>query len=364
MATSQGNNGSKTAFWIFTVVVLLAATVLLWRFIPAILWATVLSVLLYPWYNRVLKRYEGKKNPEAKASLFVTLFTAFVVIVPFLGLSFVGGAEVYNFASELVADSPDRQINFTNIANEVDVYIQPTLERVGVRDFSLAKYIADHKSEIASNVYGPVTRGLKRIGMMLVTLVIAFLTTYFFLRDGHKMLGPTLDLVPLPRDKTHQILKNMAATIRTVFLSFVVVGLIQGLLSLVIYLSLGVPSPYAWFIVTTILAMIPLLGAPVGYVPAGLLMILTGHTLQGVLVIALGFGLVSTIDNYLRPKFISMGSSMHMMAVFFSLLGGVFTMGPIGLVAGPMLLTLVLGVFDVLRESRKLSEANGASLTP
>jgi predicted PurR-regulated permease PerM len=350
----QGNG--KVVFWLITVSLLIAAVMLLWQFIPALLWAGVLSVLLHPWYKRTQKRLEGRKHRDTVSSLYVTLFTAFIIIVPLLGFLVIGSIQVYNFASSLVADRGDGRITLHNLANEADVTVVPILQNMGINDFTLTDYIEENKSQIVSDIYVPIRDGAKRLVMMIVTLVIAFLTTFFMLRDSHRILDPVTELIPLPRENTIAILNRMGATIRAVFYSVVAVAIVQGVLCLAAYIALGVPNPLAWWAITTLFAMIPLVGAPVGYVPAALLMFVTGHPVEALILLLWGFGIVSNLDNFLRPMFIKFGTNLHMMAIFFALLGGVFTLGPIGLMVGPMLLTLVLGMLDVLRERRRLAD--------
>jgi predicted PurR-regulated permease PerM len=351
----ERGNG-KVVFWLIMVGLLVTAALLVWQFIPALLWAGVLSVLLHPWYKRSQRRFERFKGRDTLASLYVTLFTAFAIIVPLLAFLTVGSIQVYNMASNLVADTPDGKITLHNLATEADKFVVPILQNAGIQDFTLEDYIEKNRSQIVQNIYGPITDGAKKLVMTIITLVIAFLTTFFMLRDGHRLLDPVSELVPLPREKTVEIINRMGATIRAVFYSVVAVAIVQGLLCLLAYWVLGVPAPLAWWAVTTLLAMIPLLGAPVAYVPAALLLLITGHPIEAFIMLGWGFGIVSNLDNFLRPIFIAMGSNLHMIAIFFSLLGGVFTLGPIGLMAGPMLLTLILGMLDVLRERRRLND--------
>ena len=354
----QGNG--KVVFWLITVVLLVSAVLILRQFIPALLWAGVLSVLLYPWYKRTQERLEKYKARDTLASLYVTLFTAFIIIVPLLGLLTIGSIQVYNYASKLVAETGDGRITLHNLATEADTNLVPFLQGIGVTDFTLAGYIDENQTQIVQKIYGPITDGAKKLVMMIVTLVIAFLTTFFMLRDGHLLLDPVVELIPLPRENTIAILTKMAATIRAVFFSVVAVAIVQGLICLLLYVILGVPNPMAWWAVTTLFAMIPLVGAPVGYVPAAIVLFLTGHPVEAIILLIVGFLGVSQIDNFLRPMFIKFGTNLHMMAIFFALLGGVFTLGPLGLMVGPMLLTLILGMLDVLRERRRI--ADGAAV--
>jgi predicted PurR-regulated permease PerM len=160
-------------------------------------------------------------------------------------------------------------------------------------------------------------------------------------------------LVPLPRDRAEEILVKMSQTIHAVFVGVVMVAVVQGTIAGLAYWALGVPSPLVWFVATTVLCAIPLLGAPLIYIPLSLLLMARGDVWQGVVLLAIGFGLVSQIDNILKPWVIGARTNLHPMAIFFSLLGGVFALGPVGIMAGPVLLTLLLALQDIVRERNR-----------
>jgi predicted PurR-regulated permease PerM len=107
---------------------------------------------------------------------------------------------------------------------------------------------------------------------------------------------------------------------------------------------------------TIVLCVVPLLGAPIIYIPLGLTLIMQGHYAAGVIMLLFCFGVVSQIDNLLRPWLIGAQTSLHPMSIFFSLLGGVLLFGPIGIMAGPIILTLALAMVEVLREINNSSE--------
>jgi predicted PurR-regulated permease PerM len=117
--------------------------------------------------------------------------------------------------------------------------------------------------------------------------------------------------------------------------------------------------PHIWALVTFVFCTVPLLGAPIIYVPLALRLMAEGKLPQAIALLAVGFLVVSQVDNILRPFFIGARAKLHEMAVFFSLLGGVLALGPVGIVAGPVVLTLLLGLVDVLRTQRRLAEASG-----
>ncbi|OWU65688.1 MAG: hypothetical protein CBB60_003380, partial [Armatimonadetes bacterium Cent15-Ar3] len=109
-------------------------------------------------------------------------------------------------------------------------------------------------------------------------------------------------------------------------------------------------------VISVLLCVVPLLGAPVIYVPVGLLFLAQGETTKAAIVLAVGFIIVSQIDNVLKPLFIGSKVALHPLAIFVSVLGGIAVFGPIGLMVGPMVLSILLGLYDHIAEVRPQQE--------
>jgi predicted PurR-regulated permease PerM len=244
--------------------------------------------------------------------------------------------------------------------HEADKVIKPIAERLGKPDFTIQSWFEENRDELSKNGGAFAMKAITNIGLGVFTFVVAFLTLFFLLRDGHKLKEPALELIPLPTERSELVLERMAKTMQAVFIGVVMVALIQGLLAGVAYWAAGVPSPVVWCVVTIILCAIPLLGAPVAYVPLGIILMAQGNWLGGIGLIAFGFFIISQVDNFLRPFIIGSRVQLHPMAIFFSLLGGVFALGPVGLMAGPVLLTVVLALQDVIREKMTYSRQSKA----
>jgi predicted PurR-regulated permease PerM len=353
MAQDFHENEGRVLFWIIAGGAFLAAGIILWPFVGAIFWAAVLSVLLYPIY----KRWRVKRGDNL-AAISVVFLTLAVVIVPLGIFGVVAGVQVGTFVKEFAAAAEPGKSAFTveTVAAEVDKMAHPLFKSVGAGDFRVADWATENRDEIVQGLYGPVSKAAASLITTIVTIVVAMLTMFFMVRDGHKLREPALELVPLPHDESLRILNRMAETIRAVFMGIVLVAIIQGTLAGVAYWIAGVKGAAIWGALTILLAMIPLLGPPVVYIPLGLGLLAQGKTWPGVLLLAFGFGFISQIDNILKPFIIGSRAALHPMAVFFSVLGGVLAMGAIGVMVGPVLLTLVLGITDVLRSRRRLAE--------
>lgn len=359
--TEHTSKNGLIIFWLITIALVAAASMIVSPFLPAILWATVFSILLYPQF---LKMVEKGWN-RTLAALTVTLMPAFILILPVVVMGSIAGVQVVSYANELFQQTKTGGSSalLQRVASEIDTAIQPILLQVGVANVNLVDVITKNSDKITENISGPLTNGLKSFVITIVTLVISLLTMFFMVRDGHNMKGVLEEIVPLPKDVVEGILQRVAITVRSVFIGVVMVSIIQGTLAGIAYWICGVPGALVWMLVTTVLCMIPLLGSPIAYVPISLSLILQGKTAEGVGLLLFGFLVISQIDNILRPFFIGASAKLHPMPIFFSLLGGVLVLGPVGLMAGPMILTLLLAVADILRAKKKLDDEQ-AELTP
>lgn len=347
----------KIGFWALMAVVLLLVTMVLAPFAQALMWAVVLSVLTFPLYKRLLGRFN-----ETVSALLTILSTLFLVAIP-LGLvgllvflQFRGVVDDFeqHAAKPAVATRPGKEGPVNKVAKTIDEIIQPPLKQFDIK-FSVEEYVNDNGPAIARAVTGPATKGAAAFAVSAVMMVVSFLTMFFMLREGHKLLQPALELVPLPKEWTKRILDRVQQTIKAVFIGVVLVAIIQGVAGGLGYAIAGIDGWLVWAFATFVLCVIPLLGAPIVYVPWGLALLYQGKIWQGIFVLVWGFVVISNIDNFLRPKYIGEQVGLHYIGIFFSLLGGILAFGPVGLIAGPVLLTIALELVAYSRESRAKS---------
>lgn len=347
----------NVVFAILVGVLVLLAGRLLVPFIPAILWASVLTVLMKPLH----RRFQDKWSPNV-AAIITTFLTLMIVGVP---IALVGTAvffQVNSFVIDLKNAAPtgENGLSLDYLVQELDTTLKPLIQSIAP-DFRFVEWFTEHRDEIVRNLTAPAGKAAFTAGYGAFTLVIAFLTMFFMLRDGEKLTAPALELIPLPKATGERILSRLSDTIRAVFVGIVLVAVVQGTVAGITYLALGIPHALLWGVATIVLCVIPLLGAPFLYVPLAIMLFSQGKVAEGAVLLGVGFIVVSNIDNLLRPFIIGAKVDLHPMAVFFSLLGGVLFFGPVGLMAGPMLLTVLLAVIDVLQERMRLEKGDAES---
>lgn len=383
----------KLGFWALIAVVLVLVAMVLAPFAQALMWSVILSVLTYPLYRRLCGKFS--ETISALLTIFSTMFlvaiplglVGLLVFLQFRGVvddfeskpvaqtvvqqnsgtgienapvksgssvpvpSPISDSTVVPEVSTKVVRSPAMNSSLSRVAKKVDEALAPHLKRFGI-DFNVEKYIQEHGPEITQRITGPITRGAASAAVSVVMMVVAFLTMFFMLRDGHKLLNPAVELLPLPEKWTRKILARVQQTIHAVFMGVILVAFMQGVIAGIGYLIAGIDAWLVWGAATVVLCAVPLLGAPVVYVPLALLLLSQGKIWQGIFLLVWGFGLVSNIDNFLRPKYIGERVGLHYIAIFFSLLGGVLAFGPVGLMVGPVLLTVFLELIQYSREMR------------
>lgn len=339
----------KVGFWVLVGLVLVLAAVVLSPFVNSLMWAAILSVLSYPIYARLKERMS-----ETIASLITLLSTLLFVAIP---LALVGLMVVLQFRDtvstfQAPGEGSRNAISVEVIAEQADKTIAPIMKNLNV-DFSVADYVQENREELQTQVTGPATRFAANLVVSVVLLVVTFLTMFFMLRDGHKLLQPALELMPLPRERTLKLLQKVQGTIHAVFMGVILVALIQGTLATLAYAVVGIDAWLLWGAATTVLCAIPLLGSPIIYIPLSLVLISQGQLAAGIGLAAFGLIVISNVDNFLRPKYIGERVGLHYISIFFSLLGGVLAFGPVGLIVGPVLLTIALQLIEYAREMRQ-----------
>jgi len=128
------------------------------------------------------------------------------------------------------------------------------------------------------------------------------------------------------------------------------VALFQGIIALIGYLIFGVPEPLFWFTITAISSMIPLVGTALGIIPVCILLFSQGHTWAAIGILIYGFAVVGVTDNLVRLYVLEKLSSVHPLITLIGVIIGVPLFGFIGLIFGPLLISLFLLILKIYRK--------------
>ncbi|MEI8174522.1 MAG: AI-2E family transporter, partial [bacterium] len=183
----------------------------------------------------------------------------------------------------------------------------------------------------------------------LFSFILLLLTIFYFLKDGENWKKTFLKLSPLSNTDDEKILNKLSKTINGVIKGYLLIAFIQGTLTGIGLTIFHVPNGALWAVVAGVAAIVPPLGTAIVSVPAVIFLFMTGHTGEGV-----GFLIWSTLivgmgDNLLNPYIVGHKINIPPFLILFSVLGGISLLGPVGILIGPLAVSLLYTLTEIYR---------------
>jgi predicted PurR-regulated permease PerM len=346
----------RTTLWflgILTLFVVVVAFVITRPFLYPLAAAIVLAVVFNPIHQRVLV---WTKDRSGIAALLSTLILLFVFGIPIFILISLAANEAVSAAQYLTRKSA-AEGGFT-------LFLTTMAER-GLRFLGhwvdLSKYdirgtITSHVQQAGVWVLGSGAAILGRFARLLVSTLITLVIVFFLFRDGRDWIHRAVGIIPLSPEQARRLINNISDTIVANVYGILSVGAVQGILTGVALAIVGIQSPLLLGLGAAFASVIPVVGAGLVWVPAGLYLIFTGATWKGVFVLLWGSVVISAADNIVRPWVVSGKVQLHPLVLLFFILGGVEAFGFLGLFLGPVIASVMVVLFAMFRE--ELSNSN------
>jgi len=335
---------------------------IVWRIVTPLwqplLWAVLLGALLAPWNLRLAQRLGGRTQ---LASSITTSLTVLLFILPVLAAAGAVTAQAAQLLRRL-----ERRVPELSKGTEID------LSRVPWLDSSLAWLDANTSVSLAQ-LQGWFTEGLQRLLQVLmksggsvvmsalgtaVSFVVMLFVLFFVLRDGPALARQVVRMLPIEQRRRSLLWQHLSDVTRAVFLGIGLTALAQGALLGVGFWIAGLPSPLVFGVIGVILALIPMLGPALLWVPAAIWLAIQGHHGYAIFLALWGSVVVSLVDNLLRPLLISGRAEVPTLAVFVGVMGGLAAFGFIGLFVGPIVLGLLVALFRFEAELNAVTDDN------
>ena len=182
-------------------------------------------------------------------------------------------------------------------------------------------------------------------------LVLALFATFFLLRDSSRIVDLIRRVLPMEEAMRERLIASTRALVSTSVSSSGVVAAVQGLLGGLVFAGVGIAAPVFWGVVMAFFCLLPF-GAWVIWLPAAVLLAAGGAVGRALIVAGLGVGIVSAVDNVLRPLLLSGHTAMNGLLIFVSLLGGMAAFGAIGLVLGPLVMATAMALLTTYADAR------------
>ncbi|MBZ9651970.1 AI-2E family transporter [Psychroflexus montanilacus] len=185
---------------------------------------------------------------------------------------------------------------------------------------------------------------------IFVAVSIMYFLLYYMLLNERKLTLSMETYIPIDTDNLKIIASESAKKVKANAIGIPMVALFQGIISLIGYWIFGVPEAMFWFVITTIGSMIPFIGTALGFIPVTLLMYYQGDTASAVGVLLYGLIIVGSSDNIIRLLLLKKMANEHPLITLIGVIIGVPLFGFIGLIFGPLLLSLFLLVVMIYKK--------------
>jgi predicted PurR-regulated permease PerM len=320
-----------------TIAGLFICFLLLWPFLPALVWSLALAILFLP-AHRWIEANLHNVNLAAGASV---LLIGALVIVPVLLVSgriieAAGGGALA--VKDKIGSGEWRQVIENN-----DL-LAPLARWTAHIDFH--KALESVTAWLASTSAAFVSESV----LSVVTLIVTLYLLFYFLRDREVALNWLREMSPLSGSEMDLLFDRVADTVRATLYGTVVVAIVQGTLGGLMFWWLGLPMPVFWGVVMGLLAIVPMLGAFVVWVPAAVYLALSGDWGSTLILTVWGTIVVGGIDNLLYPILVKDQLSLHTVPAFISIVGGLVLFGASGLLLGPIILALTIFFLELWRD--------------
>jgi predicted PurR-regulated permease PerM len=186
----------------------------------------------------------------------------------------------------------------------------------------------------------------------LFSFAIMLFLLFFFLQDGDMMIARARNLIPLDESRKDRLFQQLSDVTRAIVIGTSLTALLQGVLIGVGFAIASLPSPVVFGVLAALLSMLPIGGSAIVWIPAVIWLFIDGRWGFGIFLLAWGL-MLGGMDNVLRPLLISGRARISALAVFVGVLGGIPAFGAIGIILGPVVLSLVLALVEFAEETRQ-----------
>ncbi len=304
-------------------------------FLSAILWAIVLCFSTWPLYVWVLRNVRS----ATIAAVVMTSVVAAIFVLPFIVVGPPMAQDIAAVAAamnQLLSEGPPPPPEWLKDLPLVESSVYDYWIGAQTDTAAFAADLRPYINQASSRLLDAVAT----LGQGVIEVVLSLIIAFFLYRDGRVLgrhLSATTERFVGPRAKS--LIDLAGDTTRGVIYGILGTALAQGGLAALGFFVAGVPGALFFGLMTFFLSFVPM-GPPLVWLPASIWLMSTGDYWWGGGLFLYGVGVISLIDNFLKPYFISREGKLPFLLVFLGVLGGLLAFGFIGIFLGPVLLAI------------------------
>nr|WP_321223241.1 AI-2E family transporter [uncultured Psychroserpens sp.] len=300
-------------------------------YLSGVLGAITFYILLRKLMIKLVKKYKWK---PALAAITLMVASFFVVLIPLTGSAIMLGNKIGETAnnSEKVIEAFKQQVSRIEAQTHMDLNSQIDTE-------SVTSWVTDS----LQNMVGSTFNVFIAIGLMYFML-------YFMLTNRKALRQSLRDYIPMNNESLSQIGREIQTMVKSNAIGIPLVAIAQGIIALIGFLIFGIEDPFFWFVIVTIGSMIPFVGTLIGILPVFILTLSSGQDFKAWGILIYGIIVVGSTDNLIRLYVLQKLDNVHPLITLIGVIIGVPLFGFIGLIFGPLLVSLFMALVKIYKE--------------
>lgn len=330
-------------FLLFLLLVSCGFMWLLKPFFGAIFWACAIAIIFYPVQKQFLKRWPTYPNIAALATLLLCIVVVILPLMVVISSVVDEGVAIY----EKLKSGEINPADYIEIVRNRFPAISNLLVKLGFdvnhiktdainAIMASSKFLAQNTFAIGQNAFN-----------FLLSLALMLYITFFMLRDGSGLVELMVRALPLGNTRERTLFAVFTEVTRATIKGNIVIAMIQGLIGGVTLWCLGIHGALLLGVLMAFASLIPSVGSALIWVPIAIYLTASGETTSALILVGIGVGIISTIDNILRPILVGRDTQLPDYLVLLSTLGGIALFGVNGFAIGPLLAALFLAFWEI-----------------
>jgi predicted PurR-regulated permease PerM len=324
-------------------------------FLVEIGWALVLAICLDP----VRGRMERRLSPT-RTAFVLTLLVVVLLVLPVI---FVG-TTVITEGSAAVSYLGDR----LHEGSGPTTWLHQGWEGLRAKipglppETEVISGVTSGVGTVAQFLAGSAGGMVKGIASFFFSLAITLFLLFFLVRDWSAVQDGMRRLLPFEPEQNERLMTMANDLVLASVTATLTIAVIQAVIGGITFALLGIPGAVLWSVMIGFLALLPMMGATLVWLPASAWLILTGSPGKGTVLLLVGVLILGNVDNVMRPLLLSGRAQVSTPVLLISLLGGLSAFGFIGIVIGPLVGALLTALVQSYHASLLPPPAPAASL--
>ncbi len=325
---------SRIVFYGAVALILWLAYRVVEPFLVEIGWALVLAICLDPVRSRLERRFG-----PTRTALVLTLLVVVLLVVP---VSFVGttviveGSSAVSYLGAQLHDGSGPSLWL----HQGWQWLRDRIPGLPPEAEVIAR-ITGSVGAAAQFLAGSAGGMMKGLAGFLFSLVITLVLMFFLVRDWDTVRSGISRVLPFEAEQNERLMTMTHDLVLASVTATLAIAAIQAVIGGLTFALLGIPGAVLWGVMIGFLALLPMMGATLVWLPASAWLILSGSVTRGIILLLVGALILANVDNVLRPLLLSGRSQVSTPVLMISLLGGLSAFGFIGMVIGPLVAALL-----------------------